>query len=180
MHVSGILIKKVETCVEKLLACGKKVTFAESCTGGLLAFLFSSVPDASKVFFGSVVTYMDDAKIKLLNIPAEIIETHGAASEKVADEMAFRALEAMRPLGIDIAVSITGFAGSNTSNMRNEGDGTTTTNEERTGDVYIGLATRSGTRTVYPHKFNPHSKRYEIQARAAEEAIDIILAEIGR
>ena len=180
MRLSGILIKKVETCVEKLLECGKKVTFAESCTGGLLAFLFSSIPNASKVFFGSVVTYMDDAKIKLLNIPAEIIETYGAVSEKVADEMAHRALEAMRPLGVDIAVSITGFAGSNTRNMQKESSGTTTTEEERTGDVYIGLATRTGTRTVYPHTFSPHFERYEIQARAAEEAINIILSEIGR
>ncbi len=85
-----------------------KVTFAESCTGGLLAARLVNVPGASEVFKSSVVTYSNKAKRKLLGVNKCTLKVFGAVSSQTAAEMA---IGAMRRLGADVSVSITGIAG---------------------------------------------------------------------
>ena len=83
-------------------------TFAESCTGGLLASSMTSLPGVSAVFPGSVVTYSNRAKTEHLSVAPETIERHGAVSPQCAAEMAAGALGMF---GAAMAVSVTGIAG---------------------------------------------------------------------
>lgn len=86
----------------------KHITFAESCTGGLAAARLVDVPDASKVFDGSFVTYANETKIVLLGVSEETIREHGVVSEPVAGQMASGAAKKM---GAQIGVGISGIAG---------------------------------------------------------------------
>lgn len=85
-----------------------KLTCAESCTGGLLAATITDRPGASKFFDRGFVTYSDTSKSEILDVPANIIMTHGAVSAEVAEAMAAGALKKSRA---DLSVSITGIAG---------------------------------------------------------------------
>jgi PncC family amidohydrolase len=107
---------------------GCRIVAAESCTAGLVADLLARVPGASRVLWGSFVTYTIPAKIRMLNIDADLLKTHGAVSRETALAMAVGALAES---GADLAVSVTGLAGP-------EGDGTTTP----VGTVWMGLAWR--------------------------------------
>jgi nicotinamide-nucleotide amidase len=93
--------------VARLLA-GRRIGLAESCTGGLLAGRLTARPGSSDYVMGGVVSYSNEAKINLLGVPAELIETHGAVSPEVARAMADGA---RRVLGADVGVGITGVAG---------------------------------------------------------------------
>jgi nicotinamide-nucleotide amidase len=81
---------------------------AESCTGGLIAGLITSVPGSSDVLDCGFVTYSNDAKARMIGVPPELIAEHGAVSEEVARAMAVGALEQS---AADIAVAVTGVAG---------------------------------------------------------------------
>lgn len=116
--------KAVELLKEKRL----KVTFAESCTGGLMAKSITDVPGASAVFPGSAVTYSNEIKIKLTSVKEETIAEHTEVSYACAKEMAKGAAEFF---GADIAVSATGYAGP--------GGGT---DKEPVGTVYVGVYVR--------------------------------------
>jgi PncC family amidohydrolase len=95
--------------VAKALLAGRlSVATAESCTGGLLGAVITALPGSSRYMRGGVVAYANDVKTELLQVPAELIETHGAVSEAVAQAMASGA---RRRLGADIGVGITGVAG---------------------------------------------------------------------
>jgi len=85
-----------------------KITTAESCTGGLLAGLFTEFSGSSDVFERGFVTYSNRAKEEMLGIPGDMIADYGAVSEAVARLMAEGALEQSRA---NLAVSITGIAG---------------------------------------------------------------------
>ena len=87
---------------------GLTVSCAESCTGGLVQGALTSVPGSSDAFLGGVVTYSNEAKRKILGVPPEILERHGAVSAECARAMAEGAL---RLYGTDLAVSVTGIAG---------------------------------------------------------------------
>lgn len=91
-----------------LLAQGKQFGTAESCTGGYVAHLITSVPGSSAYFPGSVVTYSYEMKTKLLGVKTETLARFGAVSEEAVQEMASGALDT---LGVDLAVSISGIAG---------------------------------------------------------------------
>jgi PncC family amidohydrolase len=91
-----------------LLAAGLSVATAESCTGGLLGAAITALPGSSRYMRGGIVAYANDVKTELLQVPAELIETHGAVSEAVALAMASGA---RRCLGADIGLGITGVAG---------------------------------------------------------------------
>jgi PncC family amidohydrolase len=84
------------------------VATAESCTGGLVASAITDVSGSSGYFRGGLVAYSNDAKIGLLGVPAEILETHGAVSAQVARAMA---IGARARLSVDLAVAVTGVAG---------------------------------------------------------------------
>ena len=87
---------------------GWHITFAESCTGGLAAGRLVDVPDASKVFGGSLVTYANEKKIRWLGVDPALIKAHGVVSEPVALAMASGAAE---KAGAEAAVGISGVAG---------------------------------------------------------------------
>ena len=81
-------MNNVEKTVAFLMEQGKRISFAESCTGGLLAATLVDVPDASKVLDMSFVTYANEAKIDLVGVSPETLAAHGAVSEQTAKEMA--------------------------------------------------------------------------------------------
>jgi PncC family amidohydrolase len=90
------------------LARGITVGTAESCTGGLIGHALTGIAGSSDYYLGGVISYSNEIKIGLLDVPAEAIERHGAVSAQVAVAMAEGARER---LGCDFAVSVTGVAG---------------------------------------------------------------------
>ncbi len=97
-----------EQAVDKLLEKNYKISFAESCTGGLCCGTIVNVTNASKVLDMSFVTYANEAKIELLGVKADTILSHGVVSEEVAYEMAKGVAE---KAGSQVGVGITGVAG---------------------------------------------------------------------
>ena len=110
--LSPTLPPDVEALVTQVLrtACerGLKLVTAESCTGGLLASLLTDVDGCAHAFERGFVTYTDEAKTELLDVPAEMIRTRTAVSAPVAQAMANGALAHSQG---DVALSITGYAG---------------------------------------------------------------------
>jgi nicotinamide-nucleotide amidase len=97
-----------ERVLELCRVQGLTLATAESCTGGLVAARLTSVPGSSDVVLGGIVAYADEVKRSELDVPAELIEQHGAVSAEVAAAMA---QGARARLGADVAVSVTGIAG---------------------------------------------------------------------
>lgn len=94
--------------VAKLIEKGYRISFAESCTGGLAAGTLVGVADASKVFDVSFVTYANEAKMRYLNVQESTIDAYGVVSEAVAYEMAKGVAQ---EAGSQVGVGITGVAG---------------------------------------------------------------------
>ena len=111
------------------LVSGTTLALAESCTGGLVAARITRVAGSSAWFLEGAVTYSNQAKVRMLQVPAELIESRGAVSAEVAVAMANGALLAS---GADLALSVTGIAGP--------GGGTP---EKPVGTVFIALADRN-------------------------------------
>ena len=87
---------------------GMTISLAESCSGGYLAHLLTSIPGASDYFKGGVVSYANSAKMNLLNVKQATLDNHGAVSQQVVEEMAKGAIEAF---GTDCAIAVSGIAG---------------------------------------------------------------------
>ena len=102
------LIALAERVVTANRAIGRRVALAESCTGGLVSAALTEIPGSSDVVEAGFVTYSNKAKIDLLKVNSELIETFGAVSTATAWAMAQGALAASEA---DIAVAITGVAG---------------------------------------------------------------------
>jgi nicotinamide-nucleotide amidase len=111
--LSPALPNDLEALIDRVLkeACDRDLTLAtaESCTGGLIASVLTDVEGRSHVFERGYVVYTNDAKAEELAVPGRLIAQNGAVSDPVARAMAEGALRAS---GADIAVSVTGFAGS--------------------------------------------------------------------
>ena len=114
--------------IEALTNDGKHITFAESCTGGMLAEMLTAVSGASECFDGSFVTYANEQKEKLIGVRHETLAKYGAVSYQTALEMSRGARLA---LGADIGAGVTGIAGP--------GGGTP---EKPVGLVYIRISTK--------------------------------------
>lgn len=91
-------------CRERRIRLGT----AESCTGGLVGHVITEVPGSSDYFAGALVTYADEAKVGIADVPEPVLAAHGAVSAQVAMAMA---AGARRRLGVDLAVAVTGVAG---------------------------------------------------------------------
>ncbi|MGN1083747.1 MAG: CinA family protein [Lachnospiraceae bacterium] len=104
--------EKTETIEERVVALlqkkGFRISFAESCTGGMCCARLVSVPNASAVFDAGVVTYANEAKVNYLAVKPETIETYGVVSEPVAKEMAEGVAKAQNA---QVGVGISGIAG---------------------------------------------------------------------
>lgn len=146
-----------DALVVELKRTGAKLATAESCTGGLVAHFITAIPNVSPYYPGGVVSYANEAKTEFLDVPAELIRTHGAVSPEVAATMAQGAL---KRFGADLAVSATGIAGP--------GGGTT---EKPVGLVYLGLATREGVETR-KLEIGAEQPRDVIQRRSAKQALN--------
>lgn len=140
-----------------------KITFAESCTGGLLSKLMTDIPGASEVFDGSIVSYSNDVKNKFLGVDDDVLKKYGAVSVECAKQMAEGARQA---LGADIAVSVTGLAGPG-----GESD------EKPVGLVYIGVADCNAT-TVYK-TLNERASREQVREMTAENIKKILEEKFG-
>jgi nicotinamide-nucleotide amidase len=149
----------LETVVVRLLTERRmKLASAESCTGGLISCRITDVPGASAVFTHGLVTYADAAKISLLDVSAEALDTHGAVSETVARQMADGAL---RISGADVAVAVTGIAGP---------DGGTP--EKPVGTAWIGLAAK-GSETSAFKVFHPRN-RHDFKLAVSQAALEAV------
>lgn len=102
------LTGKARQLFDIMLDAKLRLALAESCTGGLVAGAFTSIPGSSDVLDRGFVTYSNSAKSELLHVPASLIDEHGAVSSQVAEAMAAGALEVSQA---DIAASVTGIAG---------------------------------------------------------------------
>ena len=153
--------------MRRLTARGEMIAIAESCTAGLAADMLARFPGASKVLWGSFVTYTAEAKTRMLGVPKELIDKHGAVSRPIALAMAEGALERS---GASWALSITGLAGP-------DGEGAPV------GTVWIGLAGPAGGRArVRPRSeakcFHFNGSRNEVRAAAAAAALKEVLSRI--
>ena len=120
----GLLPDDIETLarrvVEENAALGRKVTVAESCTGGLVAAALTEIPGSSAVLDRGFVTYSNEAKMECLDVSLEIIETFGAVSIACAWAMAKGALDRSHA---DVAVAISGVAAEMASNPKANSNG---------------------------------------------------------
>jgi len=159
------LIEKARAVVDANRAAGRKVALAESCTGGLAGAALTEIAGSSDVFVASFVTYANQAKIGLLGVNSDIIDTFGAVSQAVAWAMVLGALERS---GADIAVSITGVAGP---------DGGT--EKKPVGTVVFGRAHRGAdpdTVEAYQKAFEDNG-RAGVRLQAALWALELLLPE---
>ena len=140
--------------VESLKTLGKTMATAESCTGGNIAHLVTSVPGSSDIFNGGVVSYANSAKINVLGVSPETLAAHGAVSEQTVLQMADGAA---RVLGTDYAVATSGIAGP--------GGGT---DEKPVGTVWIGVHTPNGT---FANVYRFPGNRDRVIARASATAL---------
>jgi nicotinamide-nucleotide amidase len=102
------LVAAAERVVVANKAIGRRISVAESCTGGLVAAALTEIPGSSEIFESGFVTYSNDAKLDMLKVSSDVLETFGAVSIATAWAMAQGALELS---GADVAVAITGVAG---------------------------------------------------------------------
>jgi len=150
-------VELAEVVVTRLLARRERVALAESCTGGLLAELLTSVAGASNVFDLGVVAYSDDMKRRLLAVPEEALAVHGAVSEPVARALA----EGARRVGAAAwGIGVTGIAGP--------GGGTPA---KPVGTVHVALAGPAGTETVQRLY---RGDRDRVRRQAAFEAMNLL------
>lgn len=150
--------------VEGLSKEGKKLSTAESCTGGLLAKLLTDIPGSSAAFEGGIVAYQNEVKIKLLGVPETIIAEKTEVSAECAVAMADGAAERF---STDYALSTTGYAGP--------GGGT---DAHPVGTVYLGFHTPEGTTSVC--LFCPDATRDEVRNKTTETAFSMLLLELGK
>lgn len=140
---------------------GKTLAAAESCTGGKIAQMITSVAGSSAYFKGSAVTYATDAKVNILKVEQQLIDVFSVVSAQVAENMALRAKTLF---GSDYAVSTTGNAGPLKGDSAVE-----------VGTVYIGIATPKG---VFSEKLDLGQPREKVIDRAANKALEKIYQEI--
>jgi len=135
-----------------------KLALAESCTGGLIGNRITDVPGSSEYFLGGIVAYAYEAKVALLGVSWDTLNTRGAVSQETVLEMA---RGARRVLTADIAVSVTGIAGP--------GGGTA---EKPVGTTWIGLAAEEG---EWTRLFQFSGNREQNKVSSANSAIQMLL-----
>lgn len=143
----------VERIATVLLAQNQTLTTAESCTGGLIGKRLTDLPGSSAWYLGGIIAYSNEFKQRLLNVPEEILEAHGAVSPETAHTMAAHARKAAKA---DFAIAVTGIAGPDGGSP-----------EKPVGLVYIAIASPNGTE-VFEHRFS--GDRASIREQTTEAA----------
>ena len=147
----------IETVFNKLVEKQKTISFAESCTAGLASSKLAEISGASKVLAGGIITYNIDIKTKVLGVPEDILNKHGAVSKETAIAMAKRALELFNS---DFSIAITGNAGPSPS----EG--------KEVGLVYISIY--NGEKEIVK-EFKFTGDRQKIRNKACQSAYYLLL-----
>ena len=153
--MSNLSLKIVELLTKKKLT----VSFAESCTGGLLASSITSISGSSKIFNMGLVTYSNNTKVKLLQVSKKTITKYGAVSYETCLSMVKNLSKISKS---NISISITGVAGPNGG-----------TKEKPVGLVYIGL--KKGSKIIVKKNLFKSKKRISIQKASAKQALKMIL-----
>lgn len=152
----------IEVVLGRLLTQQKKtISTAESCTGGKIAQILTSIPGSSAYFKGSVVSYAKEIKIDVLKISEDTIKAHSVVSKEVAEEMA---LSIQKIMNTDYSISVTGNAGPTKDDT-----------EEEIGTVFIALATP---KNVIVEKFNFGQPREKVIDRAVNKSLEMLQKEI--
>ena len=153
-------MKKLSQKVVKLLSKKRlKISLAESCTGGLLSSSITAISGSSKVFTLGLVTYSNQSKIDILNVPKRIIMKHGAVSYETCLSMVKNLNKISKT---NISVSITGVAGPNGG-----------TKKKPIGLVYIGI--KKANKTLIKKFLFKSKKRNLIQKATVNQAFKMIL-----
>lgn len=155
-----MLESKIKYVVQFLLEKQYKISFAESCTGGLLASSLVGIPDASKVFDESIVTYSDASKVKYLGVNPSTIQQYGVVSEEVALEMV-KGL--MKTTNAQVGVSITGFAGPGGGSI-----------DKPVGTVCFGFCIQE--KTFVQTMYFQHMSRNEVRESATIYVWDMLIS----
>ena len=146
-------------CCDVLKALeGKTLATAESCTGGMIGAMLTSVSGASKVYKGGIISYWSEVKQNLLNVDGEDLKNLGPVSMQVAGAMAQGARKA---LNTDIAISVTGLAGPDGDEFGRP-----------VGTVFVGFD--NGAKTVVK-VYHFSGDREAVRRQAAEAALKLIL-----
>ncbi len=152
----------LEAAIGKLLIKNKKtVATAESCTGGAIAKMITTVPGASAYFIGSIVSYNERIKTDVLSVSQATINEHSVVSKAVAEEMALGIQQLYKT---DYAISVTGNAGP-----------TKDKTDTSVGIVFIGIATP---KAVFVEEFNFGQPREKVIERASVKALELLRKEI--
>jgi PncC family amidohydrolase len=154
----------LETIVGQLLKQhGLTLAVAESCTGGLISHRITDVPGSSAYYQGSVISYSNEVKERVLHVQRDTLERHGAVSEQAAREMAQGVRDV---LYADVGLAVTGIAGP---------DGGTP--EKPVGLVYIALAAPDGVwaeRYIWDDGCSDPLERWENKALSAEAVLNLL------
>ena len=154
-------MKKLSQKIVNLLRKKKfKISFAESCTGGLLSSSVTSISGSSKVFTLGFVTYSNQSKINTLKVPKKTIRKYGAVSYEACLSMVKNLNKISKT---NISVSITGVAGPNGG-----------TKQKPVGLVYIGI--KKNQKTLIKRYLFKNKKRIAIQRSAVNKALNTILS----
>ena len=148
----------MNSIVKKLCKKRLKISFAESCTGGMLASEITSISGASKVFGLGLVTYSNQAKISVLKVNKNIIQKYGAVSPECCEAMVKNLTKISKA---QINVSITGIAGPNGGTMK-----------KPVGLVYIGV--KKNNKLLITKNIFKQKSRKSIQKATVNRALDII------
>ncbi|MEI7668670.1 MAG: CinA family protein [Pseudomonadota bacterium] len=160
---SEILINQAKNILNSCENKHIKIATAESCTGGLIAALFTEIAGSSKVFERGFVTYSNAAKHELLGVENELLNKYGAVSAEVAKAMAEGALKQSK---VDITIAVTGIAGP---------DGGT--QEKPVGLVYIALAAKEKA-TIFK-KCDFDGNRSDIRLSTVHAALTMIESSVS-
>lgn len=160
MSLDRELVALAEQVVAANRAAGRRISTAESCTGGLVGAAITEIAGASDVYGAGFITYANNAKMRMLGVAASTLQQHGAVSEPTAREMAEGALRESRA---GVAVAISGVAGP--------GGGTA---EKPVGTVAFARATADGATVTETRQFGDLG-RAEIRRQAALLALRLLL-----
>ena len=153
--MSNLSLKILKLLTKKKLT----LSFAESCTGGLLSSSITSFSGSSKVFNMGLITYSNNAKVKLLKVPKKTITKYGAVSYETCLSMVKNLSKISKS---NISISITGVAGPNGG-----------TKDKPVGLVYIGL--KKGSKTIIKKNLFKSTNRISIQKATVNQALKMIL-----
>ena len=152
--MKNLAIKLVKKLTQKKL----KISFAESCTGGMLSSTITSIRGSSKIFDLGLITYSNKAKINILKVPKKIISKYGAVSNECCLSMVKNLSKISKA---SISVSITGIAGPNGGTIL-----------KPVGLVYIGI--KKGNKTIIKENLFKNKNRISIQKVAVMTSLKII------